>query len=153
LIVAWRLLKKKYEALALSGEGARQYPGRWNMLDVPMVYTCGTASLAVLEVRVHTGPEGEGIPYVLCRIKIPKNLITAVDSRSLPSDWRQNPPPSSTQILGAEWARSRKSVVLRVPSVIVPEDFNYLINPLHEDCAKLRKITKQDYFLDSRLWY
>jgi RES domain-containing protein len=152
LIVAWRLVRKKYEAAAMSGEGARQYPGRWNSLDIPMVYTCGTASLAVLEVRVHAGPEGEGIPYVLCRIEIPKRLIEIVDPNNLPPDWRQTPPSSTTQMIGAEWARSQRSAVLRVPSVIVPEDFNYLINPLHAACKKLGAITKQDYVLDSRLW-
>jgi RES domain-containing protein len=152
LIVAWRLVKKKYEATAMSGEGARQNPGRWNSLDVPMVYTCGTASLAVLEVRVHVGPEGEGLPYVLCRIEIPKNLIKKVDSRNLPPDWKRYPPSSSTQMLGTDWVKSLHSAVLCVPSVIVPEDFNYLINPLHSDYTKISKITKQDYFLDSRLW-
>ena len=152
MIVAWRLEKKKYEADAMKGEAARQYPGRWNSLDVPMVYTCGAASLAVLEVRVHVGPEGEGIPYALFRIEIAGNLIKSVSGRSLPPDWRQNPPPSSTQMLGARWAKNCDSAVLRVPSVIVPDEFNYLINPLHKDYSKIKKITKQDYFLDSRLW-
>lgn len=151
MIIAWRIVKKKYAKGVLNGEGASRYPGRWNLFGLPMVYTCSTPSLAVLEIRVNTGPEGEGIRYVIFRIEIPKDLITKLDI-PLPSDWRLNPPQLSTQNIGSEWAQSARSAVLRVPSVIVPEDSNLLINPLHKDFKKIRIAGEQDYFLDPRLW-
>lgn len=136
----------------MSGEGASWNPGRWNLFGLPMVYACSTPSLAVLEVRVHAGPEGEGIPYVLFRIELPKDLITKVDVSTLPSDWNLSPPRVSTQNIGSEWAKSGRSAVLQAPSVIVPEDSNFLINPRHKDFKKIRIAGFQNYFLDSRLW-
>lgn len=152
MITAWRIVKKKYAMGVLSGKGASQNPGRWNLFGFPMVYACSTPSLAVLEVRVHAGPEGEGIRHVLFRIEIPKDLVTKIDRTTLPSDWRLNPPQWSTQTMGSEWAQSGRSAVLQVPSVIVPEDSNLLINPLHKDFKKIRIAGEQDYFLDPRLW-
>lgn len=151
MITAWRIVKKKYAKTDLSGEGASLYPGRWNLYGIPLVYACSTPSLAVLEVRVHAGPEGEGIPYVLYQIEIPKDLVSKLNI-PLPSDWRLNPPQLSTQNIGSEWAQSARSAVLQVPSVIVPEDSNLLINPLHKDFKKIRIKGAQDYFLDPRLW-
>ena len=151
MITAWRIVKKKYSKTVLTGEGAALFPGRWNSYGVPMVYACSTPSLAVLEVRVHTGPEGEGIPYKLCQMEVPKDLISKLYT-PLPSDWRLNPPPLSTQNIGTEWAQSSRSAVLQVPSVIVPEDSTLLINPLHKDFKKIRITREEDYFLDPRLW-
>jgi len=116
-----------------------------------MVYACSTPSLSVLEIRVHTGPEGEGILYALCQIELPKKLVTKFDNTYLPSDWNLNPPQLSTQKLGSDWARGRTSVVLQVPSILVPVDFNFLINPLHEEFKKIRVTDVQDYALE-RLW-
>ncbi|MBI1820096.1 MAG: RES family NAD+ phosphorylase [Nitrospirae bacterium] len=121
MITAWRIVKKKYVKGVLSGEGARGYPGRWNLYGIPMVYVCSTPSLAILEVRVHTGPEGEGIPYVLFQLETPKDLVIKLNI-PLPSDWRLNPPQLSTQNIGSEWAQSGRSAVLQVPSVIVPKN-------------------------------
>jgi RES domain-containing protein len=151
LITVWRIVKKTYAKIVLTGEGAALYPGRWNLYGVPMVYACSTPSLAVLEVRVHTGPEGEGIPYVLGQIEIPKDSVSILNT-PLPSEWRLNPPPLSTQKIGSKWAQNGRSAVLQVPSVIVPEDSNLLINPFHKDFKKIRITGTQDYFLDPRLW-
>lgn len=152
MITAWRLVKKKYADAVLSGEGSSKNPGRWNSFGVPLVCACSNPSLAVLEVRVHAGPEAEGLTYALFKIEIPKALVTAIDESKLPPDWKSNPPPVSTQIIGSEWARSNGSAVLIVPSVLVPEDFNFLFNPLHPDFNKIRVKSNQDFYLDSRLW-
>lgn len=152
MIIGWRLVKKKYEGAVLSGEGASRHPGRWNSFGVPMAYVCSTPSLAVLEARVNAGPEGESLRYLLCRIEIPTNLVTEIGKNDLPFDWNSLPPSSSTREIGTRWALSGRSAVLRVPSVLVPEEFNLLLNPLHPEFKKIRNTNKQDYSLDPRLW-
>jgi len=152
LITAWRLVKKKYSDVVLSGEGASQNPGRWNLYGVPVVYACSTPSLAVLEVRVHAAPEAAKIQWALCKIEFPKSFVTQLGPHQLPADWNAHPHTVATQEIGSDWARKISSLVLMVPSVFVPEEFNVLINPLHPEFSKIQVIDNHDYFLDARLF-
>lgn len=152
MIRAWRLVKKKYRAEAFSGTHTSQNPGRWNGYGIHMVYACSTPSLAILEVRVHTGPEGEKLEYVLFSGDIPNALVLAFDEKNLPADWKDYPHPLSTQKIGTDWARSGKSAVLKVPSALAPEEFSLLLNPLHPDFKKIRIGSPRTIRLDSRLW-
>lgn len=129
---AWRIVKDKHVSTAFSGEGAAKFAGRWNSRGVAIVYTSATRSLAVLETLVHLNPPIE-FNYQIIRIEFDDNMLETLVSDKLAPDWRMEPPPPSTRQLGDEWARSLRSPVLAVPSVIIPEETNYLFNPTHPD--------------------
>lgn len=79
------------------------------------------------------------------------SLVLPVPQDSLPPDWRQSPPPPSTQRIGDEWADQERSAILRVPSVIVPDEHNYLLNPAHLDFRHIRIGSPEEITIDSRL--
>lgn len=151
-ITAWRITQSAYADDAFTGLGAWLEGARWNEKGVYMVYTAESISLAALEMVVHL-PE-EALLYN-CYVRIPvtfdsKQVMTLKTSQ-LPADWHCNPPPESTQKIGSSWAEERKSLVLKVPSSVIPDESNYLINPLHSD-AKSLKIGKAEQFkFDNRI--
>jgi len=136
---------------AFSGEGARLYGGRWNHAGVRMVYLSEYLSLAALEQIVHL----EHIPnvhYFSMKAEIPDGLLVETVS-NLPPDWQSDPPPESTKLIGDEWVLSDRTAVLRVPSVVVPSEYNYLLNPAHADFKKIRRERPEPFYFDLRVWY
>jgi len=131
-MIVWRISSSAYSAKALSGEGAFRYPGRWNHVGVPMVYTASTMSLAILEYVAHVNPALPRPDLVLMKIGITEKASPYPDSK-LPKDWQVIPPPNSTRDIGTNWARSSNTLSLGVPSVLMPTgaEFNVLLNPLH----------------------
>lgn len=89
--------------------------------------------------------------YVLIPVDFDDALVADLDSGKVPTDWRRDPPPPATQILGDTWVDQKKSAILRVPSALVPEEHNYLFNPAHPDFGQLRIGTPQDFSFDPRL--
>ncbi|MBI5479216.1 MAG: RES family NAD+ phosphorylase [Deltaproteobacteria bacterium] len=153
MITAWRIVKARHVADAFSGEGARLYGGRWNHRGTPLVYLGGSQALAALELFVHLGPSGGGLRFVAIRVDVPRDVrIRALRPRDLPPSWREQPPSDETKDLGTKWARRGATVVLRVPSVIVPAESNYLLNPAHPDFAKLVIGAREPFALDPRMW-
>jgi RES domain-containing protein len=144
-IRAWRVAKGKYGGEAFSGEGALKFGGRWNSIGTPLVYTSESLSLATLEIL--TG--GISIPllskYVTIPVDFEASLLESIGAANLPKEWRNYPPSIKTQKIGDNWVRESKSVVLKVPSVVIREEFNYLINPFHPDFKKI-SIGKPEVF-------
>lgn len=150
MTVVWRLLTARFAESAFSGEGARLYGGRWNGKGVPMVYTAGSQSLAVLEMLVQDEPLRAR--YVMIPATLPKNLkIERVTPDQLPADWRSLAAREQLQALGTEWAKRRSSAVLAVPSSVIPAETNYLLDPLHSSFAKIEIGEPQDFITDLRL--
>ncbi len=140
MITVWRITKTTDQGRAFSGEGARLYGGRWNSKGTAVVYTAATRSLAVLEVLVHVRnatQAGLSIPYSLIPASMDEHLIEELPSSSLPSDWRTEPPVDSTRFIGDAWVASSRTPVLSVPSVIVPEERNFILNPAHPLFAEI----------------
>src|SRR5574337_688389 len=132
MLTVWRLTTARFTRSAFFGEGARLYGGRWNPRGLPIIYTAANQSLAMLEMLVQDQPLRAR--YVLIEARIPAGMaIDRIRIDQLPSDWREMAARERLQALGAEWAREGRSAVLTVPSVIVPAESNYLINPLHPD--------------------
>jgi RES domain-containing protein len=134
LITAWRITKAADIRRAFSGEGARVYGGRWNSKGVAVVYAAATASLAMLEILVHirnTRQTAPPIPYMLFPASFDERLIEELSPSSLAPDWDLEPPSDSTKSIGDAWVSAAGSPVLAVPSVIVPEERNYVLNPSH----------------------
>jgi RES domain-containing protein len=135
IIKAYRIVKRKFVRIAFSGEGARLYGGRWNSPGVRVVYTSGSISLALHEWRVHL-TQWPTPPVSIIEIEFSASLIRA--PARLPVNWSRTPCPKSTSVFGDNWVRSARSAVMKLPSVIVPEEFNYLLNPAHPDFHKIR---------------
>ena len=140
MLTVWRLLTARFAQSAFSGEGARLYGGRWNRKGVAMVYTAGSQSLAMLEMLVQDEPLRAR--YVMVPVTLPKNLkIERVVPAQLPTDWRDLGGRERLQAIGSDWARRRSSAVLAVPSVVIPTETNYLLNPLHAAFARIEIVT------------
>lgn len=149
MIRAWRIVNTRFSADAFNGEGARLYGGRWNSPGTRMVYTAGSISLAILELLVHLDSTALLSSYSICSVDLDDSLV--LDPTRLPSDWHQSPAPIQLSVVGDNWISLGSSVVLRVPSAIVEEEHNYLINPVHKDFAKLVLGTMKPLKIDTRL--
>lgn len=152
-MIVYRLAKTLYRN-DLSGKGAEMVGGRWNSVGVPMLYTASSRALCTTEVAVHT-PLGV-IPedYHMITIEIPdKAPIGELPLKDLPADWKSFPYKSSTKKIGDIFIKSAEYLVFKVPSAIVQGDFNYLINPLHEDVTKVKILSTEAYTFDERLFH
>lgn len=149
----WRISKRKYADTAFSGEGARRVGGRWNSRGQGMVYTSGTLSLAALEVFVHMEVEDVATMLACIWIEVPTEVkIEYLEVARLPPGWRNIPAPAILATMGDNWFRSAATAILAVPSVVIPNECNYLINPSHPDFVKLTVESPQPFELDPRLW-
>ena len=141
MTLAWRICRALFADL--SGEGARIAGGRWNSPGRAIVYTSETAALAILEVRVHLDLDWTLLPadYVLMAIDLDELPMESVEAF-----------PTDTVAFGNAWLASRRSVVLSVPSAIVPECRNYLLNVAHPDAERAKIASIRPFSLDNRLW-
>jgi RES domain-containing protein len=150
-LTAWRIVKRKHAAAALSGDGARRYGGRWNRKGTAVIYTAQSISLAALEMLVHLSAADLLAEYVVLSVAFESRHVETPKRSALPRNWRDDPPPVEAQSFGSDWAAAARSVVLRVPSAIVETEFNYLINPGHPDFRQLRIGSPRPFGFDPRL--
>jgi RES domain-containing protein len=150
MIRAWRIVREGRAADAFSGEGARQYGGRWNSPGVSVVYTSAHQSLAALEMLVHLQPR-ISLRFVVFPVEFEDHLVEHLRDDALTAHWRVEPPGSATMEIGDAWARTSRAAVLAVPSVIVPLETNYLLNPLHPAFGRINIEKPFDFSFDPRL--
>ncbi len=153
-MVVFRIEREKYLNSTLTGIGASMTEGyRWNSFNTQIIYTAETRALATLEVSVHLDLS-EDLPYdrYYVEIEIPDEItIQEVLLEDLPEDWNSNPPTLTTQIIGDDFVDYNEAAILKVPSSIVPQEFNYLINPNHQDSSKIKVISTTKMIFDTRL--
>lgn len=137
-ITAWRITKQRHVRSAFSGEGARVYGGRWNSPGDPVVYVAQSQALAVLEVLVHLESPALLEKYALIQVEFPETAVASVNRALLPKNWSDDPSPSEAQAIGDSWVTTGRSIVLRVPSALVPDESNFLLNPRHPDFDDVR---------------
>lgn len=147
---AFRVVKKRWAKAAFDGEGARLQGGRWNSPGRPAVYCAGHVSLAILEVVVHAdlalAPH-----YVVIPVDFDEALVEDLDPGRLPASWRRHPAPAAVVALGDEWLGECRSVILRVPSVVVPTEPNFILNPLHPAFREIEIGKPEVLKVDARL--
>lgn len=150
MTTVWRIVKERHAGTAFSGEGAAKTGGRWNSRGTRVVYASATQSLAALELLVHLNP-----PVVFRLVAFPiefnEALVEECTVSSLPPEWQAHPPPAATQTIGDHWVRAARSAILSIPSVLVPDERNYLLNPAHRDFSSLRIGPPRPFALDPRL--
>jgi len=145
---AWRLSHARWADTALSGEGASRYPGRWNRSGERMVYLSSSLALAVLEMRVQLEVTATQQPYLALEFELPAELVA--DAPTRPENWRQD--RELTREIGSRWLQARASLALRVPSVIIPAEPNYLLNPHHPELPRVQLLRQLDFTWDERLF-
>lgn len=150
-ITAWRIVKARHAAAAFDGEGARLEGGRWNSPGTPVVYTAESAALAALELLVHLGRGSILSAYVLIACTFDEALVSPLDRKRLPNNWRSYPAPPELQLIGDEWVKTGRSAVQKVPSAAIATDANYLLNPRHPDFQAIRVSDPQPFEYDPRL--
>jgi RES domain-containing protein len=151
-MIVYRLSKSAF-CRDLSGKGAELWGGRWNKKGKPLLYTCESRALCITEIAVHTPLGIMPLDYCLTIIEFPDNSsVQEINSNALSSDWRSFPYPESTQKIGDDFIRFRKSLILKVPSAVVPGEFNYLINPGHPDFSKIKIVETEPFLFDDRLF-
>jgi RES domain-containing protein len=150
MATSWRVVKQRFAFQAFDGEGARISGGRWNNAGRAVVYTAASTSLGLLEKLVHT--EKGLLPfYVTIPVTFDADLVEIVEPQELPASWRSLPAPVELQRIGNEWVDSMRSCILEVPSIIVPHESNYVLNPKHPDFESLEIGAPIDLEVDSRL--
>ena len=148
-MLLYRITKAQY-ADDLSGNGSRFFGGRWNSEGRPMLYLASSRSLAILESLAHITPTNAPDEYMLLTIEAPDDFI-AVSIDLLPDQWNEYPESNMTKQIGNAFLQRNEYLLLKVPSALVPEEFNYLMNPLHPNAAQVKVIKKSPYTFDDRL--
>lgn len=150
-MIVYRLSRSKY-AGDLSGKGAEIAGGRWNSKGIGLLYCGQNIALCMAEVAVHIPFGIIPIDYELITLEIPDEEITELKKHQLPDDWKTWPIPYSTQNLGDDFVKKGKFLVLKVPSVVVQGEFNYLINPFHAKIKKVKIKKTESFSFDPRLF-
>jgi RES domain-containing protein len=154
-VVLWRIAQetREYRAGDLSGLGAAKAGGRWNSVGKAIVYTSKSVALAYLESLAHVGRQSPRNRFLI-RVVVPDKVWRAAlwaKEKDLPKTWRAEPVGIGSAKFGDKWLSTGKSALLCLPSVIVPEDTNVLINPNHSDAGSIRARVQRQLLYDPRL--
>lgn len=154
-VTLWRIAADTPDYLAedLDGKGAKVSGGRWNRIGTPMVYCASHRSLACLETLVHLARHPLPLNRFLVEITVPESAWAAaaeVDAARLVG-WDAEPAGGVSLAWGTNWARSGTTLLARVPAIVMPEEFNVLINPAHADIGAVRARKVRRFTYDARL--
>ncbi|HMC86337.1 MAG TPA: RES family NAD+ phosphorylase [Chitinophagaceae bacterium] len=147
-MIIYRLTTGEF-AKDLSGEGSRLYGGRWNFVGNAALYTSEYISLCILEILVRTNKDTSPDRYALTSLKLPEDSVSKIQLKNLKENWQVH--PEYTQYIGDEFLKNNQALALKVPSAIVTQEHNFLINPLHTDFKKVEIIKSELLNLDKRL--
>lgn len=135
----------------LSGTGAKLYGARWNTKGTPMLYTAENISLALLELLVHSQFKNFSISLDLVTIQLPASFKAAeISIKKIKANWEKD--NGYTQFIGDEFIRNKQDLLMKVPSAIIQEENNFLINPLHPDFKKIKILETRSFKTDERLF-
>jgi RES domain-containing protein len=149
-MIVYRIGKSRFSR-DLSGEGARLFGGRWNTILTPCVYTSESRALALLEYTVNVNIEDIPRGLNITSIEIPDEGILEASQKDLPGNWTKVPAPSSTKEFGTRFLKSQIKPVLKIPSTIIINEFNYILNPLHPDSKSFKIVSVEDFIYDVRI--
>lgn len=149
-MIIYRLATEIYKD-DISGNGAKLYGGRWNSAGLPMLYATENISLAVLEILVRTNMQLIPLTYHLLKINIASTTDSVlIATTKLKKDWKDD--VDYSRWIGDEFLKSNKRLLCKVPSAIIEEENNYLVNPHHSDFYKLKIIVADKFQFDKRLF-
>ncbi len=151
-MIVYRITREKYHK-DITGTGARIHGGRWNYKGIPILYASETRALSTLEYLVHTYYDLLPPKLKLLSIEIPteSNELIIISPKELPKNWQRTPPPEILKKIGQKYLIEQNNLAIKVPSVIVPDEFNLAINPNHQEFRKVKIKKIEPYKLDLRL--
>jgi RES domain-containing protein len=147
-VFLWRISNHR----SLAGDGALRTPGRWHSRGRHVVYCAQSPAAALLEILVHFEIDIQDLPvrYRLLKIEAPDDVrVQRVSVDDLPANWPQK--TDVTRELGERWLVKGSAALLSVPSAIVPETFNILLNPAHQDAKRIVVVQTGEHAIDPRL--
>jgi RES domain-containing protein len=147
----WRLFRRRFHSTAFTGAGGLYAAGRWNHLEIPMVYTATSRALAALEFFVNLEPNEAPDDLLIAEATIPDDCVETIDLKLLQRNWRRLN-NQRCRDLGSAWASSLRSLALKVPSVVVDGDWNVLLNPKHPQFAKVKIGSAEPFRFDERMF-
>jgi RES domain-containing protein len=148
-MTVYRFTKEVYSH-NISGKGAKQWGGRWNSPGLAVVYTSCSISLSLLELFVYQSSYEEILVNSLMKINVPDIFVQAISANSLKRNWQHD--IDYCRFIGNEFLQNNKSLMLKVPSAIIPEEYNILINPRHTAFKECSLISSGIFEFDSRLF-
>jgi RES domain-containing protein len=135
----------------ISGNGAKLYGGRWNVPGLPVLYTSEHISLCVLEMLVNISLPESQLNYHLIQLQIPgSEEMVLITQKKLKTNWQND--EAYTQFMGSEFLKNKQSLLLKIPSAVISEEYNYLINPLHVHFNKVHIVKSFPFKFDKRLF-
>jgi len=149
-MIVYRVGKTRY-AEDLTGEGARLNGGRWNHKLTPCIYTAESRALAVLEYTVNVNIDDIPRALSFSRIEIPDAGILVLSEADLPGNWKQVPSPFATKEFGTQLLKAAKNLIIKIPSTVIPNEYNYLINPAHPAIKNCKVTAIVDFVYDVRI--
>jgi RES domain-containing protein len=149
-MIVYRIGYMRY-ASDLTGEGSRLNGGRWNHVMTPCLYTAESRALAVLEYTVNVGIDDIPRALSLTSIEVPDSSMEICNEARLPGDWKTAPAPASTRDFGTRWLKAAEKLLMKIPSTVIPEEWNYIINPLHPNSKDCKVVDVRDFVYDVRI--
>lgn len=153
-MLLWRISKTKY-VTDLAGTGAKLAGGRWNSKGLAVLYCTATRSLCALEVFVHLDPDDLPEPQSAIALEVPDDVFakrTMWQVEDLPAEWRDHPAPTTLQAMGDTWIKATPSLVLDLPSAVIPAERSYVLNPAHADMKHVKAHSPEPFAFDPRMW-
>jgi RES domain-containing protein len=151
VVTLWRITKTRYAGSAFDGEGARLYGGRWSSVGVRVAYASESIALACLEVMVGLQNSKLLPSYSLISARVGEADVEVYPKTGLPANWRNHPPTADAQAIGDRWVAEQRSLVLRLPSVIIEAESNFLLNPAHPRFGSVTISAPAPFAFDPRL--
>lgn len=149
-MIVYRISKTAY-AKDLKGVGARKYGARWNQPGFECLYTSESRALALLEFTVNANINDIPRALSIVTIDLGRTGMQELKEAQLPGDWKLFPAPASTKKFGMDLLKAAKTAIIKIPSCIIPHEFNYILNPLHEKHKSFKIIDISDYAYDLRI--
>jgi RES domain-containing protein len=146
-MLVYRLCQKKYNT-DTKGNGAFLYGGRWNHSETYMLYTAEHISLAVLEMMVHIKVSKFDIPYSLICFQLPDTKFKELDTAKLKNGWDRD--MDYTRQIGTDFLQNNLFLYMTIPSAVIPQEKNIIINPLHHDAGRIKVLKTEDFKFDKR---
>lgn len=147
----YRIVRERWAATAMDGEGARLHGGRWNPPGLAAVYLAESRALAALEILVHAPREALRLEWRVIEVDVPDEAIKVAAAKQLPGGWRDQPSSPDARRFGGAWLAKGGEPALALPSVIVPQERTLLLNPRHPAAAKLKAAKAERFVFDPRL--
>lgn len=148
-MIVFRFTKEIYSH-DISGEGAKKWGGRWNSPGIPVVYTGCSISLSLLELLIYQSSYEEIVVNRLMRIEVPDTIFQSLSAGSLKRNWQYD--IDYCRFIGNEFLQTKNSLILKVPSAIIPDEYNILLNPGHPGFGKCTLLSSGIFQFDTRLF-